>query len=108
MDMNTTSLHIKIEADIKRDAQKTADELGLTLSAVTKALLKQFIRTKRLSVSTRDLPEIPNARTRAHLKQSEEDIKAGRVSPTFTNVKDAMAWLDDPDARLQNGDKVHK
>jgi addiction module RelB/DinJ family antitoxin len=107
MDMNTTSLHIKIEPDIKREAQKTAEELGLSLSAVTKALLKQFIRTKRLSVSTRDLPEIPNAYLRKALKQSEEDEKSGRVSPGFTNVKDAIAWLDDPEARLQNGDKVH-
>jgi antitoxin component of RelBE/YafQ-DinJ toxin-antitoxin module len=38
--MNTTSLHIKIEPAIKEQAQKTADELGLSLSAVTKALLK--------------------------------------------------------------------
>jgi addiction module RelB/DinJ family antitoxin len=62
--MNTTSLHIKIESDIKKQAQKTADDLGLSLSAVTKVLLKQFIRTKRLSVGVRDMPEIPNARTR--------------------------------------------
>jgi addiction module RelB/DinJ family antitoxin len=93
MDMNTTSLHIKIEPDIKREAQKTAEDLGLSLSAVTKALLKQFVRTKRLSVGTRDLPEIPNARTRRHLKQSEEDIKAGRVL-SFASPKDALAYLD--------------
>ena len=33
---------------------------------------------------------------------------AGRVSPAFTNAKDAMAWLNDPDARFQNGDKVRE
>ena len=64
MYMNTTSLHIKIESDIKEQAQKTAGELGLSLSAVTKALLKQFIRTKRLAISAQERPEIPNARTR--------------------------------------------
>jgi addiction module RelB/DinJ family antitoxin len=93
MDMNTTSLHIKIEPDIKREAQKTAEDLGLSLSAVTKALLKQFVRTKRLSISSRDLPEIPNARTRRHLKQSEEDIKAGR-GISFESAKEALAYLD--------------
>jgi addiction module RelB/DinJ family antitoxin len=91
--MNTTSLHIKIEADIKREAQKTANDLGLSLSAVMKALLKQFIRTKRLSVGTRDLPEIPNARTRRHLKQSEEDIKAGR-GISFNNIAEARAYIN--------------
>jgi DNA-damage-inducible protein J len=91
--MNTTSLHIKIEPDIKEQAQKTADELGLSLSAVTKVLLKQFIRTKRLSVGVRDMPEIPNARTRQVLKQAEEDIKAGRVL-SFASAKDALEYLD--------------
>jgi addiction module RelB/DinJ family antitoxin len=93
MYMNTTSLHIKIEPDIKREAQKTAEDLGLSLSAVTKALLKQFVRTKRLSVGTRDLPEIPNARTRRHLKQSEEDVRAGR-GISFANAKEARAYID--------------
>ena len=91
--MNTTSLHIKIEPDIKREAQKTADALGLSLSAVTKALLKQFIRTKRLSVSTHELPEIPNARTRRLLKQVEEDMKAGR-GISFASAKEAIVYLD--------------
>lgn len=93
--MNTTSLHIKIDSDVKEEAQKIADELGLSLSAVTKALLKQFIRTKQLSVG---MPEVPNEYLKRSLKQSEEDMKAGRVSSSFTNVKDASAWLDDPEA----------
>jgi addiction module RelB/DinJ family antitoxin len=91
--MNTTSLHIKIEPGIKAQAQKTAEELGLSLSAVTKALLKQFIRTKRLSVGGSEIPEIPNAYLRKSLKQSEEDIKAGRVL-SFASGKDALAYLD--------------
>ena len=77
--MNTTSLHIQIEPVIKQQAQKTASELGLSLSSVVKALLKQFIRTKRLSVGIQERPEIPNEYLRKSLKQSEEDIKAGRV-----------------------------
>ena len=93
MYMNTTSLHIKIEPDIKKQAQKTADDLGLSLSAVMKALLKQFIRSKRLSVGTRDMPEIPNARTRRHLKQSEEDIKAGQ-GISFNNIAEARAYIN--------------
>jgi addiction module RelB/DinJ family antitoxin len=93
MDMNTTSLHIKIEPDIKREAQKAAADLGLSLSAVTKALLKQFARTKRLSVSSVDMPEIPNARTKRLLKQAEEDMKAGR-GISFASAKEARAYID--------------
>jgi len=91
--MNTTSLHMKIEPAIKKQAQETADELGLSLSAVVKALLKQFIRTKRLSVGVNETPEIPNAYLRKALKQSEKDIKAGR-GLSFASGKDALEYLD--------------
>ena len=97
--MNTTSLHIQIEPAIKQQAQKTANELGLSLSAVTKALLKQFIRTKQLSVG---LDETPNARTAQELKRSEEDIKAGRVI-SFKTPDDALAYV----ASLVDDDKIH-
>ena len=88
--MNTTSLHIKIKPAVKERAQKTANELGLSLSSVVKVLLKQFIRTKQLSVG---LHEIPNARLRKELQQAEEDIKAGRVI-SFASGKDALDYLD--------------
>jgi addiction module RelB/DinJ family antitoxin len=88
--MNTTSLHIQIEPVIKQQAQKTADELGLSLSSVVKALLKQFIRTKRLSVGITE--EIPNEYLRQSLKQSDEDIKAGRTL-SFKSGKDALDYL---------------
>jgi addiction module RelB/DinJ family antitoxin len=89
--MNTTSLHIKIEPKIKEEAQKAAEEIGLSLSAVTKALLKQFARTRRLSVG--ELPEIPNARTAAELRQSMEDIKAGR-GKSFKNMQEMLGYID--------------
>lgn len=91
--MNTTSLHIQIEPLIKRQAQKTVDELGLSLSSVVKALLKQFIRTKQLSVGIKERPEIPSARLIQDLKQSEEDIKAGRTIK-FKNTDEAVAYID--------------
>ena len=89
--MNTTSLHIKIESSIKKQAQRTADELGLTLSATVKALLKQFIRTKQLSVGVN---EIPNKYLLRSLKQSDKDIKAGRVI-SFKDGSEVLAYLRD-------------
>jgi DNA-damage-inducible protein J len=104
MYMNTTSLHIKIEPDTKEQAQKTAEELGLSLSAVMKVLLKQFIRTKRLSVGVRDMPEIPNARTRQLLKQAEQDMKTGR-GISFKSSKEAISYID---ALIENDRQLTK
>jgi antitoxin component of RelBE/YafQ-DinJ toxin-antitoxin module len=81
-----------IEPGVKHQAQKTADALGLSLSAVVKALLKQFIRTKSLNVGITERPEIPNARTVQDLKQSEEDYKAGRAI-SFKTPDDALAYV---------------
>lgn len=75
---------------MKEQAQRTADELGLSLSAVMKALLKQFIRTKHLSVG---ISEIPNDYLIRSLKQSEEDIKAGRII-SFKDGSNALSYLD--------------
>jgi addiction module RelB/DinJ family antitoxin len=93
--MNTTSLHIQIDNDIKEQAQRTAEELGLSLSAVTKALLKQFIRTKQLSVG---IEEIPNAHLIQSLKQSDEDINAGKT----LSFKDGKAALDYVDSLIKH------
>ena len=90
MYMNTTSLHIQIDPDTKAQAQQVAEELGLSLSAVTKALLKQFIRTKQLSVG---IQEIPNQHTIEALRQSDEDDKAGR-NISFTSKEEVLSYLD--------------
>ena len=89
--MNTTSVHIKIESDIKIQARKTAEELGLSLSAVMKALLKQFIRTQRLSVG---LGEEPSMYMIEALRKSDEEYRGGNTSPSFENAEESFRWLD--------------
>lgn len=91
--MSYAVITTKIDPQDKREAQKTAEELGLSLSAVIKVLLKQFIRTKRLEVDARE-EEIPNARTRATLKRAEENYKRGKGSPIFDNIEDNLKWLE--------------
>ena len=36
------------------------------------------------------------------LKESEAEIKAGKVSPSFDKAEDAIAWLNNPKAKYQN------
>lgn len=50
--MKTAVLNIKIDPKVKNDAQKVADELGFTLSAIINALLKDLVRNKSISFST--------------------------------------------------------
>jgi ElaB/YqjD/DUF883 family membrane-anchored ribosome-binding protein len=41
----------------------------------------------------KEVDEIPNARTRAVLKQAEEDLKIGNTSPKFASAEEAIKWL---------------
>ncbi|MDO8594733.1 MAG: hypothetical protein Q7R93_04455 [bacterium] len=53
--MNTT-LTIKTEKKLRNDAKRTADELGVPLTTVINALLRQFVREKELTVSVDPKP----------------------------------------------------
>ncbi len=42
----TTVIHIKANKEVKENAQKAAKDLGLTLTDVINAALRNFIRTR--------------------------------------------------------------
>lgn len=86
--MNTATITIKTNATTKANAQKLADKLGVNLTFVIENYLKQFIRTKGA-----DIKEEPNEYLIKSLKQSEADIKAGRVI-SFASGKEALEYLD--------------
>lgn len=90
--MDTTIVNFKTNKAKKVKAQKKAAELGVTLSTVLNHYLEKFIHDK--SVRFEMVSEEPTQYLLDALKESEEDVKAGRVSPTFTNAKEASAWLN--------------
>jgi addiction module RelB/DinJ family antitoxin len=90
--MSSAVITTKIDPQTKRDAMRTAEELGMPLSVVIKAFLKQFIRTKSVTFSARD--EEPNEYLKSVMKQAEENWKKGNHSPVFESGEDAVAWLE--------------
>lgn len=83
----------KVDPQIKKEAQEIAKELGISLSAVIKRFLRQFIRTKSVTFSTED--EIPNEYLIKTIKQAEKDRKAGKASPIFRTGEEAVKWLEE-------------
>lgn len=53
--MNTT-LTIKTKTRLRDDAKRTAEELGVPLTTVVNALLRQFVRERELAVSAEPQP----------------------------------------------------
>ncbi len=89
--MNTASILIKTNPKIKKEAQRTAEEMGISLTSVINRYLKHFITAKSITFTVQD--ETPNRRTMDSLKQSEEDYKKGNVI-SFDNGKDTFSYLD--------------
>lgn len=86
-----TLINIKADQEVKIKAKKIAQELGLSLSAVINAYLKQFIRNKSVYFSTvpsmsKELEDI--------LDVVEKDIKQNKnLSRSISNVKDLKKYL---------------
>lgn len=87
-----TVIHLKADKEVKENAQKAAKDLGLTLSDVINASLRNFIRTREVIFS--DIPQMtPELEKR--LEKVEEDIKNNRnLSPKFKTAKEFTKYLD--------------
>ena len=98
--MNTAVINIKTNAKIKAKAQKVASDLGFSLSALINGYLNQLVKTKTIHFSA--LEETPSEYMIQALRESEEDRKKDRVSPSFDNAKDAIGWLNNPNRKYIN------
>ncbi len=88
----TTVIHIKSDKEVKENAQRAAKELGLTLTDVINAALRNFIRTREVIFSNtpRMTPKLEKI-----VAKVEKDIKKGRnLSPRFESAEEAIDWLN--------------
>lgn len=86
-----TMINIRVDQDVKDKAKKTAEALGMPLSTVINAYLKQFNRTKEVHFSVEgDL----TAKTKQKLKKLHDDVVAGKnLSESFKNINEAIVYL---------------
>ncbi|MGH7237392.1 MAG: hypothetical protein ACREGF_02555 [Candidatus Saccharimonadales bacterium] len=88
----TTVLNVKIDDRLKKQAQAVAKTIGLPMSIVVAASLREFVRTRTITIS--DPPRI-RPEVEAELLKVSADAKRGiNVSPAFSNLYDARKWLD--------------
>ena len=87
-----TVIHIKADKEVKENAAKVARELGLNLSDVINASLRNFIRTREVIFS--DTPQMTPELEKL-LDKVEEDIKHKRnlIGP-FKTPKEMDKFLD--------------
>ncbi|MDD5318227.1 MAG: type II toxin-antitoxin system RelB/DinJ family antitoxin [Candidatus Pacebacteria bacterium] len=69
-----TLISIKMDKSLKLDAKKTADEMGISLSTVINAFLRQFVRSKEVTFSIAPRPTASLIRS---ITRSEKEYKKG-------------------------------
>jgi addiction module RelB/DinJ family antitoxin len=86
-----TQVNLKIDSNIKKDAQKMARELGLSLSSVVNATLRQFARTGELELSAtpKITPYLENL-----VKEARREFENGKGHGPFTSSEEMIKSLE--------------
>lgn len=90
--LDKTILNVKLSKSLKQDAQELADELGVPLSTIVIVNLKEFVRSRSLTISAlpRLKPEIEK-----ELCLAIEDYKQGKnISPVLKSSREVSEYLN--------------
>lgn len=88
-----TLINIKADRDVKEAAVRVAEAMGVPLSTIVNAFLKQFIAEQRVTFVA---PLVPSRLLKGILRRAEGDIKKGKnLSPLFTSAGKMDKYLAD-------------
>ncbi len=94
--MNKVVVNIKTDPETKQAAQALANNLGLTLSGLINAQLKQLIYQQRLVLDAPHPAQSMGPKLEKELGQVYREIKDGEVSRSHTNLDDFLKDLNNP------------
>jgi addiction module RelB/DinJ family antitoxin len=82
---------VKTDKKLKAEAKKVSEELGVPLSTVINAFLKQFVRDKEITLSANELR--PTQYLIDCIEEAEREYTTGKVEK-FANAEDFIAALN--------------
>jgi DNA-damage-inducible protein J len=89
--MATTNLNIRIDADLKKQAEDIFNELGLNMSTALTVFLRQTIRSNGIPFDMK--LDTPNAETLAAIEEVERMKKDPSAGKGYTDVDQMMKEL---------------
>ena len=86
-------LNVKIDSKLKAELKKTADTMGLPVSALMNNAARQIVEQRSVTFQA---PLIPNAKTGRELKKAMAEIKAGKYKkwPSFRTAEEMDRYLN--------------
>lgn len=91
---NSTTMSFKIDKDLKASAQKTAANIGIPVSTLINAYLRDFVATGRVefTASEQMTPQMERI-----IEEFERDVANGDLLGPFDNIGDFLAELHKPE-----------
>ncbi|MDP3935097.1 MAG: type II toxin-antitoxin system RelB/DinJ family antitoxin [Candidatus Giovannonibacteria bacterium] len=86
-----TVINIKTDKKVKDEAKKIVEEMGLSLSAVINAQLKQLVREQEMRFSL--APKMTSYLEEIAREARGDYQKKINISPTFQSATDAAKYL---------------
>lgn len=86
-----TTILIKTDKEVKARAQKAAKAIGIPLSTILSAYLRQFAAAQRVDFG---VPLRPTARLRSSLRASQKEYERGEYHGPFSDLGALKESLD--------------
>ena len=86
----TKSLNLRVDADLKAQAERIFSELGLPTSTAITMFLKSVVRYNGIPLELR-LDEIPNDETLAALQESDDIVNERIPAKTYHSAAELIA-----------------
>lgn len=97
--MATTNVTIRMDTELKKQAEELFSELGLSMTAALTVFLKQAVYEQGIPFDVRR--EQPNAETLAAMRDAD-DILSGKIK--VKSYKSARELFDELDGEDENAD----
>lgn len=85
--MAASTLTIRVDEDLKREAAEVASYYGLDLSSVTRAFYKQMVNTRRIPLTF--APEEPNDESLSAIVEGDRFLASGKAG-RFASGRDLL------------------
>jgi len=89
--MSKSVINFKVDTEVKEEAQKLARELGVPLSSIVNAQLREFLRSRTLNVSAE--PRM-SAYLEKVIETVEKDRKLGRNITKTKGLEETLSHID--------------
>ena len=100
MSGTTSNMNIRMDKDVKEQAQRIFSQLGMDMTTAVNVFLRQVIRSNGLPFELR--LDTPNGETLAAIREVQEMKKDPSIGKSYTDVDEMMKELCEPDQSEKN------